>query len=162
MSGDYGQFVRSTWGTARAHRVSFMWANGPISYGKVIDHLCRVTTCVNPDHLEAISDRENILRGIGSPAQNARASQCKNGHPLVPGNLYEPKLLIGERQCLICMRDRARIAHYKRGTESPNAAICSECARLLHVRKNGTMHKHLRTTGEPCPGSGQSPMEAAS
>lgn len=47
-----------------AHRVSYAIVHGKIPDGFVIDHLCRNTKCVNPDHLEAVTQRENIARGI--------------------------------------------------------------------------------------------------
>lgn len=46
-----------------AHRRAYIEAKGPIPEGMVIDHLCRNKACVNPDHLEAVPQRENILRG---------------------------------------------------------------------------------------------------
>lgn len=47
----------------RAHRLSYEWDRGPIAEGLVLDHLCRVSACVNPDHLEPVTVRENTLRG---------------------------------------------------------------------------------------------------
>ncbi len=49
---------------ARAHRVAYEMTIGPIPEGLVIDHLCRVTSCVNPDHLEAVTQAENVRRGL--------------------------------------------------------------------------------------------------
>jgi hypothetical protein len=46
-----------------AHRLIYGAKHGPIAVGLVIDHLCRVTNCVNPDHLEAVSHSENVRRG---------------------------------------------------------------------------------------------------
>lgn len=65
-----------------AHRVSYELHHGPIPDGLVLDHLCRNVSCVNPDHLEPVTDAENVLRGEGSPARNARKTYCKRGHPL--------------------------------------------------------------------------------
>jgi hypothetical protein len=45
-----------------AHRVAYQWAHGPIPQGLDLDHLCRVRACVNPDHLEAVNRRTNLLR----------------------------------------------------------------------------------------------------
>lgn len=54
--------------------------------GYNIDHLCRVHACINPSHLEAVTPRENVLRGVGPPAQLARRDSCKNGHPFSKSN----------------------------------------------------------------------------
>lgn len=58
----YGRLMvnRVRWG---AHRLTYVAYKGPIETGMVIDHLCRVPNCVNPDHLEAVTTRENVLRG---------------------------------------------------------------------------------------------------
>lgn len=53
-----------TWN--RAHRVAYRLFVGPIPDGMLLDHLCRVPGCVNPDHLEPVTNRENLLRGIAS------------------------------------------------------------------------------------------------
>lgn len=86
-----------------AHRVSYEKSKGPIPKGFVIDHLCRNGLCVNPDHLEAVTNKENILRGFGAPAINARKTECKNGHPLKQPNLYSSKR--GKRICRQCDLD---------------------------------------------------------
>lgn len=52
----------------RGHRVAFAWLVGPIPPGLVIDHLCRVTSCLNPAHLQAVTNVENMLRRRGFPA----------------------------------------------------------------------------------------------
>jgi len=63
-----------------AHRLAYERARGPIPDGLVIDHLCRNRWCCNPDHLEAVTNEENILRGFSPPAQNARKARCPNNH----------------------------------------------------------------------------------
>ena len=72
----------------RAHRISYELTKGEIPPGLQIDHLCRNRACINPDHLEAVSRRENILRGEGVTAQNLRRKTCIKGHPLRGMNLY--------------------------------------------------------------------------
>ena len=55
-----------------AHRWAWEQAKGPIPKGLVVDHLCRVRWCCNPDHMELVTNRENILRGISPSADHAR------------------------------------------------------------------------------------------
>lgn len=64
-----------------ASRVSYELAHGTIPHGLTIDHLCGNPACVNPAHLEAVSMRDNILRGDNRAANNARKTHCPNGHP---------------------------------------------------------------------------------
>jgi len=63
-----------------AHRFAYEQMHGPIPVGLVIDHLCRNPLCVNPDHLEAVTNRENILRGIHPNAVTHVSGVCRNGH----------------------------------------------------------------------------------
>lgn len=55
---------------------------------KQLDHLCRNRACVNPDHLEIVTFKQNILRGISPSAINAKKTHCKKGHILDGDNLY--------------------------------------------------------------------------
>ena len=64
-----------------AHRWSFEYAHGPIPSGMTIDHLCRVRRCVNPSHMEVVTNEVNVLRGRGHTAINARKIVCSAGHP---------------------------------------------------------------------------------
>jgi hypothetical protein len=88
----------------KAHRVSFELAYGFIPSGLVIDHLCRNHSCVNPTHLEAVTQGENARRGeVGQ--YNARKTHCVSGHPYSPENTYHYR---NERACRTCRRDRDR------------------------------------------------------
>ena len=63
------------------HRAMYEELRGPIPEGLAIDHLCRNRGCVNPDHLEPVTNRENTMRSpIAAAAINARRTVCKWGH----------------------------------------------------------------------------------
>src|SRR3990167_6386730 len=86
----------------KAHLYSYEAFVGPIPEGLQLDHLCRVRCCVNPDHLEPVTQRENILRGMGIAAVNARKTFCKHGHEFSAENTRVRKN--GTRQCRACHR----------------------------------------------------------
>lgn len=88
----------------RAHRFSYELHVGPIPDGLVIDHLCRNILCVNPDHLEPVTDRVNILRGTAPTAKHAIKTGCVNGHPFSPENTYTYGPDNRWRKCRECMR----------------------------------------------------------
>jgi len=62
------------------HVLAFIEKYGPVPRGMVLDHLCRNRWCRNADHLEPVTNTENILRGESPPARNARKTRCPNGH----------------------------------------------------------------------------------
>lgn len=68
-----------------AHRFSYRWLRGEVPPGE-LDHLCRNRGCVRPSHLEAVSHRENVLRGEGPAAVAFRTNACYRGHPFTPEN----------------------------------------------------------------------------
>src|SRR5215831_2055040 len=86
-----------------AHVYAYMLTKGPIPKGLTIDHLCRNTRCVNPSHLEAVTNAENILRGNGTSARNARKTHCPQGHPYNESNTRYGKAS-GQRFCKECAR----------------------------------------------------------
>ena len=69
-------------GAGRAHRISYEILVGPIPAGLVLDHLCRNPPCVNPDHLEPVTNHENLKRGFGFVGLNIRKEKCPAGHVL--------------------------------------------------------------------------------
>lgn len=91
-----------------AHRVSYELLVGPIPDGLQLDHLCRVRLCVNPSHLEAVTQRENILRSDSPTAVNARKKHCHRGHEFTPQNTGIRAN--GWRDCLACQADRKAVA----------------------------------------------------
>lgn len=59
-----------------AHRFAYETAVGPIPAGFDIDHLCRNRRCVRPSHLEAVTRRENLMRGQTLTAAHHAGRNC--------------------------------------------------------------------------------------
>ena len=74
--------------SVRAHRYLYEQHCGPVPKSLVLDHLCELRRCVNWDHIAPVSNRHNILRGVGPTARNAHKTHCNSGHPLDGENLY--------------------------------------------------------------------------
>jgi hypothetical protein len=91
------------------HRFSYEHHVGPVPAGLEIDHLCKNKRCCNPAHLEAVTHRENVLRGESPSAKYARATHCKHGHEWTPENTGRDG---SSRRCLTCKRKRQ--IEYKR------------------------------------------------
>ena len=106
-------------GTCLAHRFSYELVNGPIAEGMVIDHLCRVPSCVRPEHLEMVTQRENNLRNPNTQFRlNAAKTHCKWGHEFTPENTI-------------------------RRADKPNYRGCRACGRIATAKyqsKTGTVH----------------------
>lgn len=84
----------------RAHRVIYELEVGPIPDGHQVDHLCGNPRCVRPTHLEAVTPRENVLRGDTIVAANIAKTHCPQGHPYSGNNLV--RLQRGWRGCRAC------------------------------------------------------------
>lgn len=131
----YGKIVVTqegrVWNTT-SHRVAWVLANGDIlDPSLVIDHLCRNRACVNPDHMELVSNLENMRRGaalvsnrarLGLPIRSSYRTEfdgsdgrdgrktCKHGHDWTAGNIYERVDSRGylQRTCKKCSQARTR------------------------------------------------------
>lgn len=102
--------------TVLAHRFAYELLRGKIPKGLTLDHLCRNRNCVNPNHLEPVTQKENVLRGVGITAINARKTLCKHGHKL------------------------DRVVFFK--NQGKNGRACSECSRI-NQRRYSKKHPDL-------------------
>lgn len=98
----YGRFAFTHDKLVSAHRWSYEFYVGPIAEGLTIDHLCRTTLCVNPDHLEPVTPAVNVLRAESITAANVVKTHCPAGHPYDAGNTYVPPS--GRRACRECRK----------------------------------------------------------
>lgn len=85
----------------RAHRFVYEMLVGPIPDDLTIDHLCCNKLCVNPDHLEPVTNAENIRRA------GERVTHCRQGHEYTPENTYRHPQR-GTRSCRTCRNTRSR------------------------------------------------------
>lgn len=86
---------------AYAHRVSYETFVGPIPPGYQIDHLCRRTLCVKPEHLQAVTPSVNVRRGTSPGARALRRDKCSAGHSFAVHGVVR----LGRRVCRECRRE---------------------------------------------------------
>jgi hypothetical protein len=95
------------WTRKRAHVWAWEDARGPVPAGMVLDHLCRVRNCVNPDHLRVVTSAENT-HAPGSQAiakAHAERTHCPHGHPYDAANTRIDR---GKRRCRTCLNAARR------------------------------------------------------
>jgi hypothetical protein len=112
------------------HRLTYSQYRGDVPAGLELDHLCRVRACVNPWHLEAVTHRENVLRGESVAAENAMRSQCKYGHA------FDGSLKDGLRTCGECRRERNRVWREENPERHRAAARAWRDQNLVRAREN--------------------------
>lgn len=103
-----------------AHRKAYTLLMGPIPEGLTLDHLCRIRHCVNPDHLEPVTQQENTARAKAfrnlagthtrvpkQPKPRLQLTHCRNGHELTEDNTLVSKLSTGSVRvrCKTCQHD---------------------------------------------------------
>lgn len=126
-----------------AHRLAYERLVGPIGQDEVVDHLCRERACINPAHMELVSNAVNILRGESPPALNARKARCPQGHEYRVG-------ADGTRRCMVCRR-LARIARGEQGvlpppsdrTHCPHGHAYDETNTYLVRRPDGSIKQRM-------------------
>lgn len=96
----YGYFqaaTRNEINKVLAHRWIYEFHKGPIPDGMQVDHLCRVASCVNPDHLEAVTPEENMIR--------ARLKTCRSGRHRITDDNSRWDSKGRRRGCLACWNE---------------------------------------------------------
>lgn len=106
----YGRFMKTRGVLVLAHRFAYELTIGPIADDLTIDHLCRNTSCVRPDHLEPVSRAENALRA----SRNASKTHCDNGHEFTEANTYVPPARPNVRACRACRKATSAARHAAR------------------------------------------------
>ena len=93
----------------RVHKVAYEAVYGPVPTGLVMDHLCRTISCANPDHLEAVTQRTNLMRGNSPSAIHAAKTACP-----ICGGEYAKQAGGLRRRCIPCARALGRVRDRKR------------------------------------------------
>jgi hypothetical protein len=127
----YGQIrvrTKALWRTFGAHRVIYESLIGPIPDGLGLDHKCCVPSCVNPSHLEPVTQAENMRRAaergrmkIGGAKRAAKFTHCPQGHEYTPENTYYPNKGYSKKVCRAC-RKAINHRYYWNVTRGKNAA----------------------------------------
>jgi hypothetical protein len=107
-----------------AHIASYLVFIGTYPLELKLDHLCRVPACVNPHHLEPVTQRENILRGLSCFAINVRKTHCVAGHEYTPENTFI-RMVNGNpnRRCRTCKRESEKQSYKKKIGREPRHYI---------------------------------------
>lgn len=156
----YGYF---THGRSRrmAHRVTWeLWHERELPTSLVVDHLCRNPGCVNPQHLEAVSQSTNVRRGSSVCAQRTariESGECHRGHDVTRPDAWWTSPDGSERKCAACMREvrRERWLRHKALNNIPDkdlGRICDVDGCTEPYAAKGKCRKHYdkwRKSGRP-------------
>lgn len=117
FSNGYGQFFAAS-KNMRAHRASYLIHKGAIPDGLLVLHKCDVRHCVNPDHLSAGTQMDNVRDCVAKKRSfHGKRTRCQNGHDYTDENTYVNSA--GWRFCRVCMRQRAARHYHKKHPNSP-------------------------------------------
>lgn len=119
LRNGYGRFGFAAGDIRLAHRVAYEFWIGPVPEGLQVDHVrewgCTMRHCVNPNHLEAVTQRENLLRGNGWAGLNSRKVRCPRGHDY---NAENTLIYSGRRECRECNRQACARYYRQHNQES--------------------------------------------
>lgn len=103
------------------HRIAYLLTRGDIRAGLSIDHLCRNRACMNVDHMELVTLRENTLRNESPSMRLYRAGVCGRGHSMTPENVYVRERLGKKpyRRCRECRREYERTHDFRLREREP-------------------------------------------
>ncbi|MDQ6875417.1 MAG: HNH endonuclease [Actinomycetota bacterium] len=122
-----------------AHRWAYESLIGPIPEGLQIDHLCRTPTCVNPWHMEPVSQRVNIMRSESFTAKAAQKTHCVNGHEFSEANTHVRATASGrERRCRACSA-ASSLARYRSDPKAANVGRRIRKQKLRAKRKAASL-----------------------
>lgn len=98
------------WKKYYVHRLAYVLAHGELREDMTLDHLCRNRACCNPEHLEPVSLKKNIMRGDSPSAHHSRKTHCHRGHEFTKENTGIYKGAKGKpmRRCKKCTSDRRK------------------------------------------------------